>query len=262
MDPDLATLNELFTTTYRSVLKVEEVMLRHLSNGSLTLSEMHMLECIGKRKGDAAITDIAQELDITPPSVTMAVKRLEKKGFITEGPLQGGWPPRARAPHRGRPPRRDRPPLLSPPDAARRVARSGTGPARGPALRPCEHQRIYAPEGRRIRRREEGTRMRILGTGSALPAHTLTNDDLSKFLDTSDEWIRTHTGIRSRQGHHRRDALAARRPRRQRRAGKTPALPLRTSTISLHPASCRTPSPPPSAAFCRRRSARTARRWT
>ena len=84
MDPCLATLNELFTTTYRSVLKVEEVMLRHLSNGSLTLSEMHMLECIGKRKGDAAITDIAQELDITPPSVTMAVKRLEKKGFITK----------------------------------------------------------------------------------------------------------------------------------------------------------------------------------
>ena len=69
MDPYLATLNELFTTTYRSVLKVEEVMLRHLSNNSLTLSEMHMLECIGKRKGDAAITDIAQELDITPPSM-------------------------------------------------------------------------------------------------------------------------------------------------------------------------------------------------
>ena len=41
--------------------------------------------------------------------------------------------------------------------------------------------------------------MRILGTGSALPAHTVTNDDLARFLDTSDEWIRTHTGIRSRQ---------------------------------------------------------------
>ncbi len=40
---------------------------------------------------------------------------------------------------------------------------------------------------------------RIIGTGSALPAHTLTNDDLAKFLDTSDEWIRTRTGIRSRQ---------------------------------------------------------------
>ena len=41
--------------------------------------------------------------------------------------------------------------------------------------------------------------MRILGTGSALPARTVTNDDLAKFLDTSDEWIRTHTGIESRQ---------------------------------------------------------------
>lgn len=40
---------------------------------------------------------------------------------------------------------------------------------------------------------------RIIGTGSALPAHTITNDDLSKFLDTSDEWISTRTGIRSRQ---------------------------------------------------------------
>ena len=41
--------------------------------------------------------------------------------------------------------------------------------------------------------------MRILGTGSALPARTVTNDDLAKFLDTSDEWIRTHTGIESRR---------------------------------------------------------------
>ncbi|HIS02674.1 MAG TPA: MarR family transcriptional regulator [Candidatus Pullichristensenella avicola] len=84
MDPFLATLNEMFTTTYRSVLKVEEVMLRHLSNNSLTISEMHMLESVGRHGGEAAITDIAQDLEITPPSVTMAVKRLEKKGYITK----------------------------------------------------------------------------------------------------------------------------------------------------------------------------------
>ena len=41
--------------------------------------------------------------------------------------------------------------------------------------------------------------MRILGTGSALPRFTLTNDKLTEFLDTSDEWIRTRTGIGSRQ---------------------------------------------------------------
>ena len=39
---------------------------------------------------------------------------------------------------------------------------------------------------------------RITGTGSYLPAKTVTNDDLAKTLDTSDEWIFSHTGIRSR----------------------------------------------------------------
>ena len=38
----------------------------------------------------------------------------------------------------------------------------------------------------------------VLGTGSVLPKNVVTNDDLSKFLDTSDEWIRTRTGIATR----------------------------------------------------------------
>lgn len=40
--------------------------------------------------------------------------------------------------------------------------------------------------------------MRILGTGSALPKKIVTNDMLSQFLDTSDEWIIPRTGIRKR----------------------------------------------------------------
>jgi 3-oxoacyl-[acyl-carrier-protein] synthase-3 len=39
---------------------------------------------------------------------------------------------------------------------------------------------------------------RILGTGSYLPARALTNADLEKMVDTSDEWIFTRTGIRQR----------------------------------------------------------------
>ena len=38
----------------------------------------------------------------------------------------------------------------------------------------------------------------IIGTGSYLPEKILTNDDLAKFIDTSDEWIRTRTGIEQR----------------------------------------------------------------
>ncbi|TWB44455.1 beta-ketoacyl-ACP synthase III [Nitrospirillum pindoramense] len=38
----------------------------------------------------------------------------------------------------------------------------------------------------------------IVGCGSYLPARVLTNDDLAKMVDTSDEWITQRTGIRSR----------------------------------------------------------------
>ncbi|WP_140908489.1 beta-ketoacyl-ACP synthase III [Cognatiluteimonas lumbrici] len=39
---------------------------------------------------------------------------------------------------------------------------------------------------------------RIAGTGSYLPEKVLTNDDLAKIVDTSDEWIASRTGIRER----------------------------------------------------------------
>ena len=39
----------------------------------------------------------------------------------------------------------------------------------------------------------------ILGTGRALPARIVTNDDLAGFMDTSDEWIRARTGIQQRR---------------------------------------------------------------
>ena len=41
-------------------------------------------------------------------------------------------------------------------------------------------------------------RARIIGTGSCVPDKVLTNSDLEKFLDTTDEWIVSRTGIRER----------------------------------------------------------------
>jgi len=40
---------------------------------------------------------------------------------------------------------------------------------------------------------------KIIGTGSYLPEKIVTNADLEKILDTSDEWIRNRTGIRERR---------------------------------------------------------------
>lgn len=39
---------------------------------------------------------------------------------------------------------------------------------------------------------------RIAGTGSCLPANVVSNEELAKLVETSDEWIRTRTGIRQR----------------------------------------------------------------
>ena len=39
----------------------------------------------------------------------------------------------------------------------------------------------------------------IVGTGRYLPDCVLTNDDLAKRVETSDEWIHTRTGIRERR---------------------------------------------------------------
>ena len=39
---------------------------------------------------------------------------------------------------------------------------------------------------------------KICGTGSSLPVRVVTNEELSQFVDTNDEWIRERTGIRQR----------------------------------------------------------------
>ena len=40
---------------------------------------------------------------------------------------------------------------------------------------------------------------RIIGTGSYVPEQIVTNDDLAKIVETSDEWIRSRTGIGERR---------------------------------------------------------------
>ena len=41
--------------------------------------------------------------------------------------------------------------------------------------------------------------IRIMGTGSFLPEKNVSNTDLEKYVDTSDEWISSRTGIKNRR---------------------------------------------------------------
>ena len=40
--------------------------------------------------------------------------------------------------------------------------------------------------------------LQLIATGGALPGRTVTNEELSRTVDTSDEWITTRTGIHAR----------------------------------------------------------------
>jgi len=48
-------------------------------------------------------------------------------------------------------------------------------------------------------------RSRIAGIGMYVPANVVTNNDLLKYMDTSDEWIQERTGITERRYAHRTD---------------------------------------------------------
>lgn len=71
--------------TYRAIQRVESASLRSMVGSNLSISEMHMIECIGRRRGSGiSVTDIAQEMDLSLATVTVAVKKLEKKGYVSK----------------------------------------------------------------------------------------------------------------------------------------------------------------------------------
>ena len=43
------------------------------------------------------------------------------------------------------------------------------------------------------------TGIRIIGTGKGIPETVVKNEDFTRFVETSDEWITTRTGIRERR---------------------------------------------------------------
>ena len=47
------------------------------------------------------------------------------------------------------------------------------------------------------------TRSKIAGIGMYVPSHVVTNNDLTKYMDTNDEWIQERTGIKERRYAHR-----------------------------------------------------------
>ena len=75
-------LNHVLVDTFNYILKFEELSLKSISNAPVTVSEAHIIEAIEKLSGKATVSDLANALSIAMPTVTVAVKKLEKKGFV------------------------------------------------------------------------------------------------------------------------------------------------------------------------------------
>ena len=83
MKPFEEQLNEVIVDTYRSILRVEENILKRSDQTDLSISEIHMLEAVGKGKDRRrTISELAEVLNIPLPSVTVAINKLMKKGYV------------------------------------------------------------------------------------------------------------------------------------------------------------------------------------
>ena len=75
------TLNELLVELFNHILILEEKNLRE-RGVHLTMSEVHTLENIRKSKSKT-MSDVAKKLLVTQGTLTVAINRLVKKGYVT-----------------------------------------------------------------------------------------------------------------------------------------------------------------------------------
>lgn len=89
MKPFEEQLNAVIVDTYRSILKVEETILKRSDKIDLTINEMHLIESVGKGKNkQRTISEIAEDLGITLPSVTVGINKLMKKGYVEKSEVK------------------------------------------------------------------------------------------------------------------------------------------------------------------------------
>lgn len=80
--PDVQRVNRLFTEIVNAVMAHHNRLLSKVGGGRmLTMSELHVIDAIGTEL--LPMSEIATRLGVTPGTITVAVDRLEKKGFLT-----------------------------------------------------------------------------------------------------------------------------------------------------------------------------------
>ncbi len=81
MEPDLKTVNDYLVSVFNDILTIEESELKKSQFKDLSITEMHTIEAIGMYKKKTT-SEVAKELSITVGTLTTAINKLVKKGYV------------------------------------------------------------------------------------------------------------------------------------------------------------------------------------
>ena len=95
MDVFSEEFNELLVDAYRSLTEIEEQMVRSTSSLDLSINEIHLIDAVGRNRSSSppgrTISDLSESVGLSLPSVTIAVNKLVRKGYVEKrrSPLDG-----------------------------------------------------------------------------------------------------------------------------------------------------------------------------
>jgi len=87
MDDFEKSLNHMLVDIFNTILKFEESSFKKIASVPVTITEAHMIEAIGSQENEeSTVSGIASLLNISMPTATVAIKKLESKGLVTKAP--------------------------------------------------------------------------------------------------------------------------------------------------------------------------------
>lgn len=81
METDIKTINDYLVSVFNDILSIEESELKKSQFKDLSITEMHTIEAIGMYHRKTT-SEVAKELAITVGTLTTAINRLVKKGYV------------------------------------------------------------------------------------------------------------------------------------------------------------------------------------
>ena len=85
-DTHFQALNDFMVLCFNNILTAEERALEFLSNGKLSIKEIHMIDAVfrAKERGENNFSTIAGMLGVTLGTLTAMFSRLESKGYLVK----------------------------------------------------------------------------------------------------------------------------------------------------------------------------------